>query len=73
MRPDGSGMEQLTLYETEDLRATQPRYTPDGQWIVFTAVVPGSRSLWAIPAEGGEPIVLALGGFFTHGAWQPAP
>ena len=38
MHPDGSGMEQLTHYETEDLRATQPRYTPDGAWIVFTAV-----------------------------------
>ena len=30
MHPDGSGMEQLTHYATEELRATQPRYTPDG-------------------------------------------
>ena len=28
MHPDGSGMEPLTHYVTEDLRATQPRYTP---------------------------------------------
>jgi Tol biopolymer transport system component len=89
IHPDGSGMEQLTHYPTKDLRATQPRYTPDGQWIVFTSVtaetrrlwgIPGvgsvtpqTRSLWAIPAEGGEPIVLAPGGIYTHGTWQPAP
>jgi Tol biopolymer transport system component len=71
MHPDGSGMEQLTHYETVGVRATQPRYTPDGQYIVFTAVRPSSRSLWAIPAEGGEPILLAHGGIFTHGTWQP--
>jgi Tol biopolymer transport system component len=73
MRPDGTGMEQLTFYETEDLRATQPRYTPDGEWIVFTSVTPETRSLWAIPADGGEPIVLAPGGIYTHGTWQPGP
>ncbi len=73
MHPDGSGMEQLTHYDTKDLRATQPRYTPDGQWIVFTAVTPSTRSLWAIPAEGGEPVVLAPGGIYTHGTWQPQP
>ena len=28
MHPDGLGMEQLTHYATEELRATQPRYTP---------------------------------------------
>jgi Tol biopolymer transport system component len=71
MHPDGSGIEQLTHYDTEDLRATQPRYTPDGQYIVFTAVTPRTRSLWAIPAEGGEPVVLAPGGIYTHGTWQP--
>ena len=74
MHPDGSGIEQLTYYETTDLRATQPRYTPGGQWIVFTAVTPASRDLWAIPAEGGEPVVLVAGdGFYTHGTWQPNP
>ena len=57
--PDGTGMEQLTHYDMEALRATQPRYTPDGSGIVFTAAVTAAtRSLWAIPADGGEPIVL---------------
>jgi Tol biopolymer transport system component len=74
MRPDGSGMEQLTHFDPADARATQPRYTPDGQYIVFTAMTFApitKKSLWAIPAEGGEPIVLAPGGIYTHGTWQP--
>jgi len=79
MHPDGAGMEQLTRYATADLRATQPRYTPDGKWIIFTAVAPSSkpeermsdRSLWAIPSEGGEPITIVQGGIYTHGTWQP--
>ena len=53
------------------MRANQPRYTPDGKWILFTAVTPQSRSLWIMPAEGGEPIVIARGGIYTHGVWQP--
>jgi Tol biopolymer transport system component len=71
MHPDGTGMEQLTDYSTEDLRATQPRYTPDGQWIVFTSVTPSSRTLWVIPADGGEPFVILNFGFYTRPAWQP--
>ena len=71
MHPDGSGLEQLTQYESADLRATQPRYSPDGDWIVFTTVTPSSRSLSVIPAEGGEPIVIAEGEIYTHGTWQP--
>lgn len=79
MRPDGSDMEQLTFYETPDIRANQPRYTPDGKWISFTAVQASSnpqerksdRSLWVIPAKGGEPNLIAQGGIYTHGTWQP--
>jgi Tol biopolymer transport system component len=78
MRPDGTGIEQLTFYETPTMRANQPRYTPDGKWILFTAVQPSSsperrsdRSLWAIPAEGGDPVVIVQGGIYTHGTWQP--
>lgn len=71
IHPDGSGLEQLTHNETADLRATQPRYTPDGEWIVFTAVTESSRSLSAIPADGGTHVVIAQGGIYTHGIWQP--
>jgi len=71
IHPDGSDMEQLTLNKTIDQRATQPQYTPDGKWIIFTFVTPSSRSLWAILADGGELIVIAEGGIYTHGTWQP--
>jgi Tol biopolymer transport system component len=71
IHPDGTGLEQLTFNESTDLRATQPRYNPDGKWIIFTSVSPSSRSLWAIPAEGDAPVVIAPGGIYTHGAWQP--
>jgi len=72
IHPDGSGLEQLTFNDDVGLRAVQPRYTPDGKWILFTSVTMSSRHLWAVPAEGGEPIVVADGGQFTHGTLQPS-
>jgi WD40-like Beta Propeller Repeat len=59
IHPDGTGLEQLTHYDTSATRATIPRYTPDGKWIMFTAVgsarvfpdrvgrVPGRRATMA--------------------------
>jgi Tol biopolymer transport system component len=73
IHPDGTGLEKLTFNESTDLRATQPHYTPDGRWIIFTSVTPSSRSLWAIPADGGDPIILEAGGIYTHGTGQPSP
>ncbi len=71
MHPDGTGLEKLTDFSSAELRATQPQYTPDGRWIVFTAVTPTTRSLWAIPANGGNPVEIAADGIYTHGTWQP--
>lgn len=71
IRPDGSGLEQLTFFDSSVLRAVQPRYTPDGEWILFAAVTTGARSLWAIPADGGDPFEILHGGFYTHASWQP--
>jgi Tol biopolymer transport system component len=73
IHPDGSGLEQITQYDTPDLRATQPRYTPDGNSIIFTAVSPDARLPWVIPADGGEPVAVSSSGIYTHNAWQPAP
>lgn len=73
IRPDGGDLEQLTQHTADATRATQPRYTPDGQWILFTSVTPTSRGLWVIPAEGGEPVPVAPAGLHTHGTWQPPP
>lgn len=71
MHPDGTGLEKLTDFSSAELRATQPQYTPDGTWIVFTAVTPTTRSLWAMPSAGGDPVEIAAGGIYTHGTWQP--
>jgi Tol biopolymer transport system component len=71
MHPDGSGLEQLTHYESKDLRATQPRYSPDGDRILFTTVTSSSRSLSVISAEGGEAIMIAPGGSTRTATWQP--
>ena len=69
IHPDGTGLEELTA--TGGVRETQPRYRPDGEWIVFTVVRPDQRSLWAIPATGGDPVVIAdRDVIYTHGTWQ---
>lgn len=71
MRPDGSELEQLTFYDDPSMRANQPRYTPDGEWIVFTMDTGSAREIWVMPAEGGEPMALIKGGIHTHPIWQP--
>lgn len=71
MHPDGTGTEQLTFNEDATLRATQPRHTPDGESIVFTAVGTQDWEIWVMPAEGGEPYAVTQGGISTHGTWQP--
>jgi Tol biopolymer transport system component len=70
VRPNGGGLRPLTSYDG-DLRATQPRYTPDGRSIVFTAVTPTARELWIIPAAGGTTQHVTQGGIATHGTMQP--
>ncbi len=67
---DGTGLEQLTTYGA-DQRATQPHYTPDGAWIVFTSVTASERTLAAIPADGGDAVDITSDGIATHGTWQP--
>ena len=71
VHPDGSGMEPLTRFEGSELRATQPRYTRDGKWILFTQVTPSSRTLSALPADGGLVVAITTSGIYTHGTWQP--
>ncbi|HUG38374.1 MAG TPA: hypothetical protein VML54_15560, partial [Candidatus Limnocylindrales bacterium] len=41
---------------TSDLtEAGDPVFTPDGRWIVFSSVRSGSRLLWRVAPDGGEP------------------
>ena len=56
VRPDGTGLEQLTSMDTLDISFHRPRYTPDGDWILFSVESATSDRLWAVPAEGGEAV-----------------
>ncbi len=69
MRPDGTGSQQLTFTTDSARGATQPRYTPDGESIVFSAESPEAMTISVIPAEGGEPALAVARG--SHGTWQP--
>ncbi|MEK6398457.1 MAG: hypothetical protein V4734_10260, partial [Terriglobus sp.] len=62
MRPDGSGLKQITFGHGDD---REPRISPDGKTIVFASdrafktaengASMGSYDLWSVPIEGGSP------------------
>ncbi len=43
---------------------SQPKFSPDGEWIAFTGDYDGNPDVYVIPAEGGEPRRLT---------WHPYP
>ena len=71
VRPDGSELEQLTFFETDAERATQPRVTPDGASILYTAVSIDRRVPALVPLNGGDSILIVEGGIYTHPVRQP--
>lgn len=55
-----------------------PRWSPDGRWLVYSAVAPGERGnvdVLAVPIEGGgKPVKLVSSPRRDHeGCWRPAP
>jgi dipeptidyl aminopeptidase/acylaminoacyl peptidase len=75
IRPDGTGLNQLTAYGPEGPRATQPRWTPDGSAIVYTRTTQAGspRTLWVISADGqtDQPVFAESGDIYTHPVVQP--
>jgi len=64
VHPDGSGLERMTSLDTAAVRILDPRYTPDGKWLLFQRVTPGGTwrgELLAIPANGGTPLSVLPG------------
>jgi Tol biopolymer transport system component len=57
---DGGNPRQLTNGDGE----WNPRYSPDGKWLVYTAL---PNSLWKVPLDGGSPTRLTNGR-----SWQPS-
>lgn len=48
------------------------RWAPDGNWIFFTSMWPGDREIWAVTANGGDPVrVTELPSQDAHGLWSP--
>ncbi len=48
----GGVARQLTSHEGQELF---PKYSPDGRWIAFSAEYSGTRQVYVMPADGGEP------------------
>ncbi|UCH82783.1 MAG: S9 family peptidase, partial [Candidatus Latescibacterota bacterium] len=51
MRADGSGLKQMTRHEKGDWH---PRWSPDGQWLLFVSTREGTPQVWKMPVGGGE-------------------
>lgn len=49
---DGGLAQQLTSHEGEEL---YPKFSPDGQWIAFSAEYSGTRQVYVMPSSGGAP------------------
>jgi Tol biopolymer transport system component len=61
IRTDGTGLERLTDIAPDI--AWQPRYSPDGAWVLFARIHPGGETrLWAVPADGGDAVEVLPGG-----------
>lgn len=75
MRPDGSEVHALTSYGPDGPRGTQPRWTPDGEAILYTRLSQAAlpRHIWIINADGtGDVPVLETNPIYTHPVLQPA-
>src|SRR5690606_30164885 len=48
----GGTAQRLTTHPGQEL---YPKFSPDGQWIAFSAEYNGTRQVYVMPATGGEP------------------
>ncbi len=48
----GGVAHRLTSHEGQEL---YPKFSPDGQWIAYSAEYSGTRQVWVMPAAGGTP------------------
>jgi Tol biopolymer transport system component len=74
--PDGSHLRQITHFKLGETRAVQPSFTPDGTWILFTAVEGtgfGSPTMAKIRPDGSDMQSATSSGpmFGTHPRLQP--
>jgi Tol biopolymer transport system component len=59
-------------FSAAHLSSTQPRWSPDGQWIAFLSTRNGVKNLYLIRSEGGEAVALTKGKKDVQTfAWSP--
>jgi tricorn protease len=58
---DGSGARRITTHQGTE---TNPRFSPDGQWLAFTGEYDGNMDVFVVPVAGGAPRRLT---------WHPGP
>ena len=78
MNADGTNARNLTAELPFELTRGEPAWSPDGQWIAFTAsrgtAGPGRGSIWIMRADGSEKRQLTLNpgnGFDLSPSWSP--
>jgi len=60
------------LADPKGKKDTAPRWSPDGQMLLFESNRSGSQQLWRVPAAGGEPKQLTdIATGASNGAWAP--
>ncbi len=78
IRPDGTGLTQVTHFGDNDTRASQPSWTPDGTQILFTEVLRNASNPWgnrhaAFIDPDGSNLQVLDGVFATHPRLRPTP
>ena len=58
---DGKGDPRQLTHEAQGIFSDAPAWTPDGRWILYASNRGGTRNIWRIPSEGGEPVRLTTG------------
>lgn len=73
IRPDGSGLRQVTHVEGKDPGAENPAWSPDGGTIAFDTATASGVSIFTVPAAGGAVTELPLhvGRFNGDPAYSP--
>ena len=60
-----------TIFEGQTLYSVNPRHSPDGQTIAFTAHHGGLTDIAIVPVSGGEAILLTSNGHSLQPVWSP--
>jgi Tol biopolymer transport system component len=60
-----------SIIDSDTLQIRQAALSPDGRWVVYSALSPGGEHLWVIPVEGGKPSLLVGEKGASRPAWFP--